>query len=198
MIADGRFDNLRDIKVQEELIQEYLAGKELDDGVMEKILEHNRVYNRKAEEQEEVSRNVIWSIKEMQWDNLFNYGEKNKLNFENLNGIVGIFGKNYSGKSSIIDSALYTIFNTTSKGERKNIHILNQNKTKALGRIDIQIGENTYRITRNLDKNVSSSGNVTAKVDLDFAVFDGTRLAIFQRDNQKQNRCEHSQTLWND
>jgi len=173
MIADGRFDNLRDIKVQEELIQEYLAGKELDDGVMEKILEHNRVYNRKAEEQEEVSRNVIWSIKEMQWDNLFNYGEKNKLNFENLNGIVGIFGKNYSGKSSIIDSALYTIFNTTSKGERKNIHILNQNKTKALGRIDIQIGENTYRITRNLDKNVSSSGNVTAKVDLDFAVFDG-------------------------
>ena len=146
MIADGRFDNLRDIKVQEELIQEYLAGKELDDGVMEKILEHNRVYNRKAEEQEEVSRNVIWSIKEMQWDNLFNYGEKNRLNFENLNGIVGIFGKNYSGKSSIIDSALYTIFNTTSKGERKNIHILNQNKTKALGRIDIQIGENTYRI----------------------------------------------------
>jgi len=173
MIADGRFDNLRDIKVQEELIEEYLAGKELDDGVMEKVLEHNRHYNRKAEEQEEVSRNVIWSIKEMQWNNLFNYGENNTLNFENLNGIVGIFGKNYSGKSSIIDSALYSIFNTTSKGERKNIHILNQNKTKALGRVDIQIGENTYRITRTLDKNVSSSGNVTAKVDLDFAVFDG-------------------------
>ena len=187
MIADGRFDNLRDIRVQEELIQEYLAGKELDDGVMEKILEHNRHYNRKAEEQEEVSRNVIWSIKEMQWSNLFNYGEKNTLNLENLNGIVGIFGKNYSGKSSIIDSALYTIFNTTSKGERKNIHILNQNKTKALGRIDIQIGENTYRITRNLDKNVSSSGNVTAKVDLDFAVFDG-------KDWQSLNGTTRNQT----
>jgi DNA repair exonuclease SbcCD ATPase subunit/DNA repair exonuclease SbcCD nuclease subunit len=187
MIADGRFDNLRDIKVQEELIQEYLVGKELDDGVMDKILEHNRHYNRKAEEQEEVSRNVIWSIKEMQWDNLFNYGEKNTLNFENLNGIVGIFGKNYSGKSSIIDSALYTIFNTTSKGERKNIHILNQNKTKALGRIDIQIGDNTYRITRNLDKNVSSSGNVTAKVDLDFAVFDG-------KDWQSLNGTTRNQT----
>ena len=58
------------------------------------------------------------------------------------------------------------------EGWAKNIHILNQNKTKRW-RIDIQIGENTYRITRNLDKNVSSSGNVTAKVDLDFAVFDG-------------------------
>ncbi len=173
MIADGRFDNLRDIKVQEELIQEFLAMKDLDDGVLEKVLEHNRHYNKQAESQEEVSRNVIWSIKEMQWDNLFNYGAKNRLNFENLNGIVGIFGKNYSGKSSIIDSALYSVFNTTSKGERKNVHVINQNKDKALGRVDIQIGENTYRITRTMAKNLTSSGKVTAKVELDFAVFDG-------------------------
>ena len=28
-----------------------------------------------------------------------------------LNGVVGIFGKNFSGKSSIIDGILYTLFN---------------------------------------------------------------------------------------
>ena len=176
MLADGRFENLRDIDVQEEMIEEYLINKELDDGVLEKVLEHNRHYNRIAESQEEISRNVIWAVKEMQWDNLFNYGEKNKLNFENLNGIVGIFGKNYSGKSSIVDSALYSLFNTTSKGERKNVHIINQNKDKARGRIDIQIGENTYRITRNLSKYEKTlRGNTTteAKVELDFAVYNG-------------------------
>ena len=173
MLADGRFENLRDIHVQEEMIEEYLADKELDEGVMEKVLEHNGHYNRIAEEQEEVSRNVIWSVKEMQWDNFFNYGEKNKINFENLNGIVGIFGKNYSGKSSIVDSALYSIFNDTSKGERKNVHIINQNKDQARGRIDIQVGENTYRITRTLAKNITNTGKVTAKVELDFAVYNG-------------------------
>ena len=174
MLADGRFENLRDIQVQEEMIEEFLADKELGEGVLEKVLEHNKNYNRIAEEQEDVSRNVIWSIKEMQWDNLFNYGEKNKISFENLNGIVGIFGKNYSGKSSIVDSALYSIFNDTSKGERKNVHVINQNKDQARGRIDIQVGENLYRITRDLAKITSNSNKVSAKVELDFAVFDGT------------------------
>jgi DNA repair exonuclease SbcCD ATPase subunit len=37
---------------------------------------------------------------------LFNYGEGNSIDFAKLNGIVGIFGKNYSGKSSVIDSVL--------------------------------------------------------------------------------------------
>lgn len=174
MLADGRFENLRDIQVQEEMIEEFLADKELDDGVLEKVLEHNKNYNRIAEEQEDVSRNVIWSIKEMKWANLFNYGEGNSISFENLNGIVGIFGKNYSGKSSIVDSALYSIFNDTSKGERKNVHIINQNKDQARGRIDIQVGDNLYRITRDLAKITSSSNKVSAKVELDFAVFDGT------------------------
>ena len=59
-----------------------------------------------VEESEEVSRNVVWKIKELEWDNLFNYGEKNKINFEKLSGLVGIFGKNYSGKSSVVDSML--------------------------------------------------------------------------------------------
>ena len=30
-------------------------------------------------------------IEEVKWDNLFNYGEDNVLNFSNLNGIIGIF-----------------------------------------------------------------------------------------------------------
>ena len=77
---------------------------EVEDKIMEKVLELNRKYNQIIEANEEVSRNVIWKIKKISWDNLFNYGEENQINFEKLNGLVGIFGRNYSGKSSIIDS----------------------------------------------------------------------------------------------
>ena len=112
---------------------------ELEDGIMEKVLELNKKYNQTIEANEEVSRNVIWKIKNAEWDNLFNYGEKNTLNFENLKGLVGIFGRNYSGKSSIVDSILFTLFNATSKGERKNVHVINQNKQKAKGKIQIEI-----------------------------------------------------------
>ena len=48
------------------------------------------------------SRNVNWSLQGLEWDNLFNYGEGNFIDFTKLEGIVGIFGKNYSGKSSIV------------------------------------------------------------------------------------------------
>ena len=124
-------ENLRDLTIQEKYIRRYCKDLNLKAEVMDKILELNKKYNQMVEESEEISRNVVWKIKEIEWDNLFNYGEKNKINFEKLSGLVGIFGKNYSGKSSIIDSVLYNIFNTTSKGERKNVHIVNQNKEYA-------------------------------------------------------------------
>jgi DNA repair exonuclease SbcCD ATPase subunit len=54
--------------------------------------------------------------------------KNNNVTFDELNGITGIFGKNFSGKSSIIDAVLWTLFNTTSKNERKNLNVINQNK----------------------------------------------------------------------
>ena len=167
-----RSENLRDIAVQEKHIRAYCKDLDLKDEVMEKILELNKKYNKQIEENEEISRNVIWKIKEIKWDNLFNYGEKNKVNFEKLSGLVGIFGKNYSGKSSIIDSVLYSIFNTTSKGERKNVHIINQNKDYAKCKIKLQAGNDSFEITRNLNKytkNLRGKTTTEAKVDLDFS-----------------------------
>ncbi len=165
-------ENLRDTGIQEKYIRAYCKDLNLKDEVINKMLELNKKYNKQIEESEEVSRNVIWKIKEIEWDNLFNYGEKNKINFEKLSGLVGIFGKNYSGKSSIIDSVLYSIFNTTSKGERKNVHIINQNKDYAKSKISLQAGHDEFKIIRNLNKYTKKSrsgASIEAKVDLDFS-----------------------------
>ena len=166
-------ENLRDIRIQEAYIKDYLSGMELESTVIEKVIEHNKKYDVIAQQSEEVSRNVVWKIKEVEWDNLFNYGEKNKINFENLRGLVGIFGRNYSGKSSIVDSLLFTLFNSTSKGERKNVHVINQNRTKASGKIKIEIGDRTYQVCRNLEKytkRLKGKETQEAKVDLDFSL----------------------------
>ena len=114
--------------------------------------------------QTDVSRNVIWNLQTMSWDYLFNYGKGNTIDFTKLNGLVGIFGKNYSGKSSIIDAALFGLFNTTSKGERKNVHIINQNQDKAKCRVEVGIGDDTYKMTRTLERTKTS-----AKTNLDFS-----------------------------
>ena len=91
-------ENLRDIKVQERLIKEYLKEYEFEDETIEQVLDLNLKYNKIAEENEQIARNVNWRLRSLDFDNLFNYGESNSINFENLEGIIGIFGKNFSGK----------------------------------------------------------------------------------------------------
>ena len=159
---DNKSENIRDQNVFDRYMEDFLDTKQLQDETRERTMEIAREYFKKHV-QTDVSRNVTWNLKKMQWDYLFNYGKGNSIDFSKLNGLVGIFGKNYSGKSSIIDAALFGIYNTTSKGERKNMHIINQNKNKAKCKMEISIGDDLYKITRTLERTRSS-----AKTELDF------------------------------
>jgi len=169
-----KVENLRDKGVQENLIREYLTDYEPTEEMLERVFELNRKYNSQIEETEEVARNVNWNLNKFEWDNLFNYGENNSVDFTNLNGIVGIFGKNYSGKSSIIDGMLYTMFNTTSKNERKNYNIINQNKKDCRGKIELQVGDKTYTIERRSEKYVKKLKGAVTNEARTFLEFSGT------------------------
>ncbi len=186
-------EDLRDIEIQEELIEEYLKEFEASSDMLDKVFSLNRKYNTMAEEEEEVSRNVNWTLKNFHWDNLFNYGEGNKVNFEKLHGVVGIFGKNYSGKSSIIDGLLYTIFNSTSKNERKNLNIINQNKDECLGHVEISIGDKDYTIQRTSSKYEKKlKGNVTteAKTDVNFTCYDNVMQEQDELNGDTRNQTD--------
>lgn len=175
-ITDGlETEDLRNIQIQEELIKEYLKDFEVDNDLMKRVLDLNLKYNKIAEENEEVSRNINWRLRSIEWDNLFNYGEGNSINFDNLEGIVGIFGKNFSGKSSIIDSILYTIFNSTSKNDRKNLNIINQNRDYGRGKVKISIGDTDYYVDRNSEKytrKLKGQTTLEAKTNADFSMYD--------------------------
>ena len=168
-------ENLRDINIQEELMGEYLKDYQVDDSTMEKVYELNRKYKKVVEDDDDISRNVNWKLTSFEFDNLFNYGENNSVSFEGLNGITGIFGKNFSGKSSIIDAVLWTLFNTTSKNERKNLNVINQNKDSCQGKLTIDVGHYTYTVERTAEKYIKRlKGEETfeAKTDLNFEVYD--------------------------
>ncbi len=192
-------ENLRDINVQEELISEYLKDYQVDSPTMEKIYDLNRKYKKMVEEKEDISRNVNWKLTNFKFDNLFNYGEDNNVNFDELNGITGIFGKNFSGKSSIIDAVLWTLFNTTSKNERKNLNVINQNKESCEGNITIQVGNKHYYVTRKAEKytkRLKGEETLEAKTDLNFECYDEatgetTSLNGLTRNNTDANIRKH-------
>jgi exonuclease SbcC len=167
--------DLRDIKTQEDLIKDYLKEFQVSEEVMSRVLDLNSKYNKSIEQQEETYRNVNWSLKSLEWDYLFNYGDDNKIDFSKLEGIVGIFGKNFSGKSSIVDSLLYSLYNSSSKSARKNLNIINQNKDTCFARATVEVDNTLYFVERTSEKYVKKlKGEETleAKTNLEFSSVD--------------------------
>ena len=165
-------EDLRNISVQEKFIKDFLGDYEVTEEMLDRVFALNKQYNTIVEAGEDVKRNVEWSLKSLEWDNLFNYGEKNKVNFDSMNGIVGIFGKNFSGKSSIIDSLLFTLYNSTSKGNRKNLNSINEKADWGKGKVEIEISDSLLTVERECEKYIKRlRGEETeeAKTNLTFS-----------------------------
>jgi len=175
-LEDGfKKENLRDITVQEKLIRQYLKDYDPNKDLEKRIMDLNRKYKESSEEDDEAYRHIDYEILEFEWSNLINYGKGNRINFMDFNGIVGIFGKNFSGKSSIIDSLLFTIYNSISKNSRKNLNIINNDKTEGWGRVKIKRGNKIYTIKRDALKylkKLKGEETIEAKTIVDFACID--------------------------
>ena len=194
--------DLRDLKTQETLMSEYLKEYEVTEEVLERVYELNKQFNKQIEENEDVMRNVNWSLQSLEWDNLFNYAEGNSIDFTKLEGIVGIFGKNYSGKSSIVDTLLYSMYNSTSKSIRKNLNIINQNKGECVATATIKVDGTDYIIERKSSKYTKRLKGVEtqeATTDLEFysqdAVGNHTGLNGTSRQDTDKNVRKYFGTL---
>ena len=197
-----RKQDLRNLKTQEQLMSEYLNEFEVSEEVLEKVYDLNKRYNKEIEENEEVHRNINWSLQSLEWDNLFNYGDGNSIDFTKLEGIVGIFGKNYSGKSSIVDTLLYSMFNSTSKSIRKNLNIINQNRKECKAVAKIKIDDSNFIVERSSKKYTKRLKGVEtqeASTDLEFYKEDaiGNRVGLngTSRQDTDSNVRKHFGTI---
>lgn len=137
------------------------------------------------------ARDVIWSIKNLEFDNVFGYGSGNSINFEKLNGIVGLFGKNRIGKSSVIGTLMFGLHNTTDRGSVKPIHVINRNNNAKSCSVtcDLVIDDVEYRVQRTATRAILSkkkllSGDLEEKTSTTLNVTrcqkDGTELSLFK------------------
>lgn len=115
---------------------------------------------------EEVTRNVRWSLRHLQFDNMFPYGSGNVVNFDSLQGITGIFGTNRSGKSSIVGTLMYALYNTTDRGPIENLHVINARHSHCYSRFIIQVAGIDYVIERQTTKHESKKGSTSAVTNL--------------------------------
>jgi len=185
-------ENLRDSKTHIKLMRDYYKHLDLDDEVWEK-LEDLTTDCMTQLAHDDTSRNIKWSIRNLEFDNIFAYGKGNRINFQKLGGITGIFGKNRSGKSSIPGAIMYTLYNTTDRGPIKNLHIINSRKGYCLGRVTICVNGQNYQIERQSVKHETRKGLLHAVTHLNVLRVDDEGNVI--QDVSEEQRRESEKVI---
>jgi len=167
--------------VQFNLIREYLeANHHVTDDVLLKIKNINESLNQQIPE-EEVYRNVNWKLKHFEFENMFSYGDSNKVDFTKLNGIVGIFAPNASGKSSLLDALSFCLFDTCTRAFRAE-NVLNNKKNSFSCKLNFEVDGREYYIEKKAKK--QRKGNV--KVDIDFYTIDDLGEKVSMNGDQRR------------
>ena len=140
--------NVRDVEHQNTLITQFIEDNypDADKKELDAIRHINRTINSKLPVLESV-RNVTWYPVSFEFENMFSYGEKNKVDFTKLSDVIGLFAANASGKSSLLDAITYTIFDKCSKTS-KSKEVLNNKKSTFKGVFKFILNDKLYTIER--------------------------------------------------
>jgi len=180
--------DVRSLDAVEGLLREYYSSEELDDTTWDGMHDALVAVHPQAITEDDIARGTVWTLKSLEFDNLFGYGSSSKINFEDKAGIVGIFGPNQIGKSGIVGAIMYTLFNTSDRGAGKNAHIVNKRKKLGSARAVVNVVGSDYEIKRQSEK-VISRGLLTANTSLTLKQMDGDGLDLTgeQRPDTEKN-----------
>ncbi len=132
-----------------------------------------------------------WSIKRMEFDNTFGYGKDNIIDFTKLNGIIGLFGRNRAGKSSIPGTLTYGLFNKNDRGIVSNLHVVNARADYCNAAVTFSLNDNTYRTERQSVKCMSrGSETVMTHLNLYEVEEDGTIIKDMSGEQRRETEKE--------
>ena len=156
--------NVRDVEYQNTLLTDYINVKfpTATPSELDAIRHINRSINSKLPAVESV-RHITWHPVSFEFDNMFSYGEGNRVDFNKLSDVCGLFAANTSGKSSLLDAITYTIFDKCSKTSKAH-EVLNNKQSSFKGIFKFKMNDVLYTIERVGNKKKDNH----VKVDVNF------------------------------
>ena len=181
----------------------------LDDRTIKKLL---RTYNGDSERNEEFWTEIDtqvdqalsnslkamqhgnrWSIKKMEFDNTFGYGKDNVIDFTKLNGIIGLFGRNRAGKSSIPGTLTYGLYNKNDRGIVSNLHVVNARADYCQAAVTFSVNDDLYRTERQSVK-CMSRGSETVMTQLNLYSVDDDGAIVKDMSGEQRRETEKELT----
>lgn len=165
-IKESQAESYKSLNKQNSYIEEYCKELGKDEEFTNSIKElHQDLYSNIQKKYERHFSD--WKPLRLEFSNMFSYGEKNILEFTTLSNLVGIFSKNASGKSSLMNILLFTIFDkciNTSTSKK----VMNNSKDTMYSKLDFEVGGKHYVIER-----IGKRTKTSVKVDVEFYRYDG-------------------------
>jgi DNA repair exonuclease SbcCD ATPase subunit len=154
----------------DELTRKYILDHypNIDNNIDLIMKELKKLLSEEFDKKKEINYEIgNWKILHLEFDNYFGYGDKNIIDFKKYsqedNEIVGIFGRNSIGKSSLIDIITLMLFDKIARNQTKfsETEIINKSKNIAIGYMVIEINNNLYLIKRRIYFRKTEKGEQT-------------------------------------
>ena len=182
-------DDLRNPVALTKLFRGFYKENEFTSDEWTKIDGMVESYLKTAIEEDKDSRGVRWSIKRLEFENIWGYGKDNVIDLSDVSGITGIFGPNRVGKSSIIGTLLYTLFNDTDRGSIKNLHVINSRKGHCRSKLLMTINDVDYVVERQSVRK-DTKGKLHAVTNLNFASAEEADAATTDLNGEQRTETE--------
>lgn len=154
--------DVRNVDHQNTLIVDYIKNRfNVTDDILNTIKNINVETNKKIVDND-VVRNVIWEPIKFEFENMFSYADNNTIQFDDMNGVYGLFAPNATGKSSILDALMFCIFDKCTRTFKAS-QVLNNSKDDFKCKFSFKISGKDYTIERVGIKD--KKGNVKVNVD---------------------------------
>lgn len=169
-----KLENIYSLTTQEKIFTEYLTELGYEEDFIGDVLTHNETIAKRMPKEEE--SNITWKIVKL-WGRNFRSFKDFEINFEEMNGIFQITGKNQVGKTTAYSLITYILFAKTAETETKQANGENRfinNRVEenfCLGGMVIDVDGNYYGIRRTSTRKLDRSGEVLKGIKSTFEVY---------------------------
>lgn len=173
-------ESILDPNYQKVLMKEFIKVNNIkvDEALIERL--DNKINQLISDKEDTKVKYNRWYIKNVEFSNFLSFGEDNKIDFEELDGITVVESnpRNFGGKStSTVDLLLFLFFATTTKTEKfEDIFNRFTDNDRVFAKATITIDGDDYVIERTVIRKLSRSGTYNVRSELEFSKIhkDGT------------------------